>query len=165
NRGGYHPADHGRGDAFHYVGASAVTPENGQQAGDDDGGSHGFGADAPDRAVIDGVAQISRVAHPALPLPLRVGQVQVKQHDHAGFGIQPRESDQADPDGNAEVVIKQIENPDGADQGKGDSREHDDSFDPGAGVEVNDQKDDEKRERDNNHQAVLRTKHVFILAA
>ena len=37
----------------------------GRQAGDNHAGGHGFRADALDRAVIDGVAQVGDVAHPA----------------------------------------------------------------------------------------------------
>jgi SAM-dependent methyltransferase len=62
--GGDDAADHRRGDAFHHVRAGAVAPQNRRQAGDDDARGHGFRADALDRAVINGVAQVGDVAHP-----------------------------------------------------------------------------------------------------
>src|ERR1039458_7186492 len=97
--------DHGSGDAFHHIRAGAVAPENGEEAGDDHRRSHGFGTNALYGAVIDGIPQVRSVAHPAFLLPLRVSQVEVEQHDNAGFRIQSGERDQADPDGDAEIVV------------------------------------------------------------
>ena len=73
--------DHRSCDAFHYVGAGAVAPQDWKKTGDDDGGGHGFRADAFDGPVVDGVAQIGDVAHFPVLDPLLVGKVEVQEHD------------------------------------------------------------------------------------
>src|ERR1019366_5742953 len=112
NGGSDHPAEHGSGDAFHYVSSGTVTPENRQQAGNDHGCRHRFRTNALYGAVVDGVTQVTQAAHPPFLLPLRVAQVEIQQHNDAGLGVQSRQRDQTDPDGDTEIVMEQVKNPD-----------------------------------------------------
>jgi len=94
-RRGDNAADHRRGDAFHDVGSGAVAPEDGRKAGDNHARGHGLGADALDRAVIDGVTQVGDIAHLALLDPLLVGEVEIEQHDHTGLRVKARQGNDA----------------------------------------------------------------------
>ena len=89
----------------------------------------------------------SDVAHPALLDPLGVGQVEVEQHDDAGLGVQAGQGDDADPDGDAQVVVQQVKDANGADQRERHGEHDDGGLDDRAGVQVDDQQDDQQGER------------------
>ncbi len=94
-----------------------------------------------------------------------VGKVEIKKHHHAGLGTHAGERDQSYPDGNAEIVAEQVEHPKRANQRQG-HREHDDGCpNKRARVEINNQHDNQQRNGNDNHQALLSAQHVFVLAA
>src|SRR5215471_4717651 len=106
-----------------------MAPENRCEARDDDTSGHSFGSDAFDRAVVDGVAKISNMAHFAIVDPLGISKVQVQEHDDAGFGVEAGQSDDADPNGDAEVVIQESEDADRSDEREGNGEHDDRGFD------------------------------------
>src|SRR5206468_6494226 len=126
---------------------------------------HGFGADALDGAVVDGVAQVSEVAHLAFADPFFVGQIEVEEHDDAGFGVKTGQGDEADPNGHAEVVVEKVENPERSNQGERHGHENDGGLHQRTRVEINDEEDDEQGQRHDNHQALLGAEHVFVFPA
>ena len=47
------------------------------------------------RAVLDGVVQVRFGVEAALALPAIVGDIQVEEHQHPGFGVQSRQGQHA----------------------------------------------------------------------
>ena len=77
----------------------------------------------------------------------------------------PGQSDDAHPDGHAQVVVQERENTNGPHQRKR-HREHDNGgLDGRARVEVDDQEDDEQGQGHDDHQALPGLEHVFVFAA
>ena len=72
-----------------------------------------------------------------------MSQIEVEKHDHARLRIEPGQGDDADPDGDAHVVAEQIEEPEGADQGKRHGQENDGRLDDGLSVEKDEDEDDQ----------------------
>ena len=88
-----------------------MAPENRHEAGDDHAGGHGFGADAFDRAMINRIAQIAGIIKCPLLLPLGISQIEIKQHHHAGLGIESRQGNDTHPHGDAQIVVAQVDRP------------------------------------------------------
>ena len=115
--------------------------------------------------MINGVAQVGDIAHLAVFYPLLVGEVEVKQHDHTGLGVQSRQGDDANPHRDTHIVAEPPDRRERAHQRKGNGQHHDCGLDGRAGVEVNNQDDEEEGERDNDHEALPGLEHVFVLTA
>ena len=67
----------------------------------------------------------ARLSQAPLLLGLLVGQIEVEEHEDAGFRVHAEQGDQPHPDPDAHVVAEQVEEPDGADRGKGHRQQDD----------------------------------------
>jgi hypothetical protein len=105
--GSDHPADDGRRNGFHYIGAHARLPQNGNKTCQNDADRHEFRAeamDSPPRSLPLRCARASEVCH--LPDDDSVLRVDRRPSPPPS---RPRcqTRDVSDPDGHAEVVAKQ----------------------------------------------------------
>ena len=92
--------------------------------------------------------EIAHVIHPALRAEMIPGVIEVEQHHDAGFGIETRQRDESDPDGDAHVVAEQVEEPERADQRKRHGEQDDRRSRDGTRVKVEQHENDQQRERD-----------------
>ena len=124
-----HAAHHRRRDAAHHFRTCPCPPHDRQQAGHDRHDGHHLWPHPFDGAFHDRRVEVVDVCRApsftALGLDRFPGVVEVDQHDHAGFGRHPCQRDEADDDGDRQVVVEQPHQPDASDQGEG-HREHDD---------------------------------------
>ena len=58
----------------------------------------------------------------------RVGNVKVEKQDDGGLGIESRQSDNANPDGDAQVVVEKIQQPDRSGKRKGHTQKNQDGL-------------------------------------
>src|SRR3990172_1814207 len=158
-------ADHGGGDALHYVGAGAHRPHDGQQGEEYAGHRHQLRPQPLDGAVDDGFPQVVPTAHlPFLPGVL-VGQVEVEHHEDAGCRVHAQQGDEAHPDGDAHVVAEQVEQPDGAHRRKRHGQQDEEGLHHRAGVEIEQQEDHEQGDGHDQLQPRVDALHVLVLAA
>ena len=162
--GGREASHHRSRDALHHVGADSLAREQRQQAGGHGHHRHQLGADPARCAFDDRLLEIAEVAQAALGLVTPVRDRQVQQHDHAGLRVQPRQGDDADPDGDAQVVVEQEEKPDGADQGERNGHQDDARLHGRARVHIEEHRDQEQRDRHHDCHPVARALVVLELA-
>ena len=128
-----------------------------------------FGPDALDRADHDRLVEVGPRERPSLrgPLGLQVLQrlVEVDQHDDAGLGGDAGERDEADRHRDRQVEPEPPHQPDAADQREGQRQHHDQRLGDPAEVEVEQQEDDQQRDRHDDLQARLGPLQVLELAA
>ncbi len=83
-------------------------------------------------------------------LSLSVGKREIQQHHDSGLCIEPRQRNHADPYGNAEIIIKEKQQPDCADKREGKSQQHDTGFGDGPGIQIQQKEDNAERDWDND---------------
>jgi hypothetical protein len=115
--------------------------------------------------VEDGFPQVRHIPHPPLAPPLLVGHVEVQEHHNPRFGVQPREGDDPHPDGDAQVVVQQVQEPEGTDQRKRNGQDDDERLHDRLGVHVEEDQDDEQGQGDDHPEPLLGLHHVFVFAA
>src|SRR6266542_38664 len=121
-------ADHRRGDAFHHIGAHARRPHDGHEPHEHHGHGHEFGPNPLYGAVHDGVTQVTGGSQASFTVGVLIGNVEIEQHEHAGFRVDAHQRDQADPYADAHVVAEQIEQPHGADRRERHGQEDDEGL-------------------------------------
>src|SRR5262249_9099058 len=87
--------------------------------------------------------------------------IEVEQHDDAGFSVESRQSDDANPDGRAEIVAQDVEQPECADERERNCHKDDSGFDSRARVEVDEDKDQEEGERSDEQEPLESALLVF----
>src|SRR5271166_2330772 len=137
---------HGCGDSLHHIGSTSRGPHQRQQAEQHAGHRHDLGTKPFDGAVHDGLAQIIPIAHFAFADGVVESEVEIEQHEDGGFGID-------------------AEQPDRADGRERDRRQDDCGLRHRAGVEVEQQEDDEQRDRQYDLQPLFHPLHRLILTA
>ena len=65
-------------------------------------------------ALDDRSLQVFPGAHRSSASPLVEGDVEIEEHEDAGLGVDTQERNEPHPDGDARVVAKEIEEPNGA---------------------------------------------------
>ncbi len=166
DRRGDDTADHRRGDALHHVGAGLGLggPHDRQQAEEDRADSHDLGADPLDRAVHDGVVQVGQGVQAPGGLELVPGMVQVEKHDDPRLGVQAGQGYQPHPDGDAQVVVEQVQEPEGPDEGERHRKQYDRRPRRRLRVHIDQDKYDEQREGNHDSEPLFRALHVLELA-
>src|SRR6266436_2550250 len=164
--GGDDAADHGGGDALHYVSATLCRwgPHDRQQTEEDGANGHDLRANALNGAFNDGVLQISHRVHSTGRNEFFPGMIKVKEHDDAGLRIETGQSNETDPNSHTQIVAEQVQEPEGADEGEGDRQEYYGSLHCALCIHVDEHESDEQRERNNDFQLLLGAPEVLELA-
>ena len=89
--------------------------------------------------------------------------IEVEQHDHAGLGIEARERNEADPHGHAQVIAEQVEHPKCTYQRERNGEQHDNRLRDGLRVHVDENENDEQRERDDDFEPGFRGFEILEL--
>src|SRR5438132_6731365 len=121
---GDHPADHGRGDAAHDLGAGAAAPHDRQKPGDDHGHGHGNRADPERRALDNPFDELAPVIELSIRRPGAYRLIDIDQHHNADLRSDAAQRDEAYGGRDRHVVAEQIHQPKSAGQGEG-QRRHD----------------------------------------
>ena len=114
---------------------------------------------------MDGLDEIVVCSHLTVFTPFFIGEIEVEQHHHPGFRVQPGQGDHPHPHRHRGVVSQEIEEPEGPDQGEGHREKDDGGLGQRAGVEVDDDEDDENGHGNDHDQPPAGLFHVFVLAA
>ena len=107
----------------------------------------------------------SRLRETALLPGLRIGKIQIEEHEDPGLGIDAEERNQADPDPDTHVVAEQIEKPDRADGGKRHREQDDQGLHHRAGIEIEQDQDEKQGQGDDHRQPLPDPLHGLVLAA
>ena len=83
----------GGGNPFGHLGAGTDGPHDRQEAEDVGQDGHEFRAQAHHGAFHDRVFQVLGGVQQTPGLPVIIGDVEIEEHNDAGFGIQSRRSD------------------------------------------------------------------------
>src|SRR5205807_99478 len=92
-------------------------------------------------------------------------EVEIEEHEDAGFGIDAEKGDEPHPDGDRHVVVEEPEEPDRPDRGEWHGEEDDHRLRDRSRVHVEEDEDDEERERHDDREARLRTLEVLELSS
>ena len=146
-----------------------VAPHDRQQSGHDGDDRHHLRAHALDRADMMASCRSSRVngrpsaSRCALDLLQRV--IEIDQHHDAGLGGDAGQRDEAHGDGDRQVEAEPPHEPQPADQREGQRQHDDERFGQPAEVEIEQQEDDQQRDRHDDLQPRLGPLQIFELAA
>ena len=116
-----------------------------------------------DGTFNSGVLEVIHGVHATGGAELVPGVIEIQKHDNPGFGIESRQCDEANPDGDAHVVSQQVEKPERPDEREGDGEQNDRRFYGGAGVQIDQNKDYQEREGNDHAQAMFSAFEVFEL--
>src|SRR6266702_2483480 len=94
-----------------------------------------------------------------------VSKVKIQEHEDSRFGVDTEQRDQADPHGDTHVVVQQVQKPHSANGGERDGQQNDHGFDRRAGIEIQQQENDEQRDGNDQFQPLGYALHEFILSA
>jgi hypothetical protein len=89
--------------------------------------------------------QIGECSQASFARRLLVREIEIQQHEDAGFGVYSEQRDQPDPYGEARVVAEQLQVPDGADGRERYGQQHDRRFHERPRVQVEKHGNDEQR--------------------
>ena len=157
-----HAAQHRRGQWLHHLGPHARAPHDRQQAGDDGGDGHHFGAQPQQRAFHHGVPQRHAGQRAAERLPLALDRLlQVDDHHDTGLHGGPEQRNEADPDRHREVVAEEPQQVDPSGQRERDGEQHVRRFDRRPVHEVEQDEDDYNHDRNHELQPLARALLVF----
>ncbi len=159
------PPHHRRRDVLHHIGPRPRGPHDGNEPEHRGGHGHEFRPDTLGGPLHDGRPQVGKGAQAPLLSGLFVGQIQVEEHEDAGFGIHPEQGDEPHPDADAHVVAEQIEEPDGPHRRKGNRQQDDGRLHQGAGAEIEQQDDQQERHGHHHRQALPDPLHRLVLPA
>src|SRR5690606_393829 len=119
-----HPADHGRGDALHHIGAGAAGEQNRNQPHKQRQPGHQHGTDALAGTTLDDFGHVPAGIEPAFHFAIAPDDVQVHHHQQTQLYGEARHGDHAHPDRDAELEVQPPQQPDGAAEGKGHTQHH-----------------------------------------
>ena len=137
----------------------------GIKAGQDNAHRHDLGADAFHRAEHDGIFQISSGFQQAFLFPFFIGKIKIEEHHHARLRIEAGKGDDAHPDGNAHIVIEQIQEPEGTDQRKRHGKQNDDRLGHRFRIQIDQHKNDQQRKGNDQLQPLMCFEQIFVFAA
>src|SRR6476620_5647856 len=100
--------DHRCGDPLHDVRTGSGGPHDGHEPHEHHGHGHEFRANPLHGSVHDGVTKIRCGSQTTFTACILVRDIEIEQHEDAGFRIDPHQRDQADPDADTHVVPEQI---------------------------------------------------------
>ena len=102
---------------------------------------------------------------PAFLLPFLIGELKVEKHDHARFRIKTGKGNNTYPNSDAHVVIEEVEEPEGPDQGERNSEQDDNGFENRLRVQVDKHEDDQSGERDYQFKPLMGLDQILVFAA
>ncbi len=105
------------------------------------------------------------VCEQTVPAGLLVRDVEEQQHEHARLRVEAEQGDHADPRGDRDVVVQQVEQPDGADGRERHRRHHEHRLERRLRVRVEQDEDEGERDRHDHLQALPDANHVLVLTA
>src|SRR5437016_1744798 len=161
--GRHHPAYHRRGDPLHHARPRTVTPQRRHEPEHDRQDGHELRPHAVDRAMLDGAHELRQRRTPPTLRDSLPGVIEVDEHHDTGFRSHASECDESDRDRDGQVVVEQPHDPYAADQGERQRQHHDCGLGYGPEREIQEQRDDSQRERDDDLEPRLHPLNRLIL--
>ena len=124
-----------------------------------------IGPHARNRRLPDGIDQVERALENPPALVILPGNVQVLPEHDRGLSVQSRQGDEADPDGDAEVVVQDQKRHEGSAEGQWDPSQHKGRCEGRSRADEQHREDDHERKRDKESQSILDPLHGLELAA
>jgi len=110
---------------FHHIGARAMAEHDGDEPCKNDAYVRPLGRILFTAPYM--MASFRSTVFFQLPFfyPFLIGEVEIEEHHHARLRIEAGKGDDADPHGDAHVIIEKIKKPERPDEGKGNGKKDD----------------------------------------
>src|SRR4030042_4476116 len=161
---GEQASDDRGGDPLHHISARSCAEKNRDQA-QIGCNRHDLRPQPFDGAIHHSLSEVILCFQSTLVLPFLISKIKAEKHDDPRLCAYPPEGDHSHPCGCAHIVVEEIKKPEGADERKRDGQKYDHGLDDRACVEIDKDKDDQGRERDDEFQSLLSLHQILIFPA
>src|SRR6266568_1248201 len=163
--GRHHASHHRRGDPFHDACPYALTPQRRHEPEHDGEHGHELRPHPVHGPVLDRRHELAERRSLASLRHVLPGVIEVDEHHDAGFSGHAGERDKSHGDRDRQVVVEQPHDPHPADQGERQRQHHDRHLGYGTEGEIQQQRDNPERERDDHLQPRLHPLNRLVLTA